>query len=185
MKKIKLNKPDFGFRSSAMERIGLASLLAVSICFSGCKKELTVQEGGSASKSGRASTSAVPDFTIAVLPDTQNMVSSQYGGTPSMMTAQINWIKANQVAENIVYVASLGDMTDHGDTYASEWTNVANNGYYLLESQAGFPNGIPYGTCVGNHDQTPNTGHPLTCSTTAYNGKFGANRFRSRAYYGE
>ncbi|HEY0669738.1 MAG TPA: DNRLRE domain-containing protein [Sphingobacteriaceae bacterium] len=185
MKKIKLNNPDLRFSSSAMERIGLVSLLAISICFSGCKKELTVQEGGPSGKSGRASTSAVPDFTIAVLPDTQNMVSSQYGGTPSMMTAQINWIKANQVAENIVYVASLGDMTDHGDTYASEWTNVANNGYYLLESQPGFTNGIPYGTCVGNHDQTPNTGHPLTCSTTAYNSKFGANRFRSRAYYGE
>lgn len=162
-------------------------LLGLFICAVSCRKdklEETIPNINGKDKSA-ARTSSVADFTIAVIPDTQYQVSSQFGGLPAMFTAQIDWIKANQAAENIQYVVSLGDITDHGDDYTSEWTNASTYGYYKLESQAGFTNGIPYGTCVGNHDQSPNTGHPLTCSTAKYNTYFGANRFRPRAYYGE
>jgi hypothetical protein len=160
----------------------------VTLSFAGCKENELGSEKesvGHAGKSNAQTAAAGSEFTIAVIPDTQYYVSGQFGGTPAMFTAQIDWIKANQAAENIVYVASLGDITDHGDGVVSEWTNATTHGYYKLETQAGFTNGIPYGTCVGNHDQTPNTGHPLTCSTAKYNTYFGANRFRPRAYYGE
>ncbi|HEY0666535.1 MAG TPA: metallophosphoesterase [Sphingobacteriaceae bacterium] len=178
-------KKSAGLKSVFMSKSAL--LILTALCFTECKEAGkegvdTVATGSPKQKS--ASTSA-EDFTIAVIPDTQYYTSSQNGGTPAMFTSQIDWIKANRDAENIVYVVSLGDITDHGDTYTSEWTNASTYGYYKLETPiTGFPDGIPYGTCVGNHDQSPNTGHPLTCSTAKYNQYFGRNHFASKAYYG-
>lgn len=178
--------PDKEGRGSQTVAILMKLLLFTLLLNSGCsKKEMELPEQQQKQARVLKSVSDIPDFTIAVIPDIQYYTSSQNGGTPAMFTAQMDWIKANQAAWNIVYVASLGDISDHGDTYANEWTNASTYGFYKLESQAGFPDGIPYGTCVGNHDQTPNTGHPLTCSTTSYNNTFGANRFRPRSYYGE
>lgn len=160
-------------------------VLIAALCFSDCKnaEQETAQVAPASAK--QQSSASAADFTIAVIPDTQYYTSSQNGGTPTMFTSQIDWIKANRVAENIVYVVSLGDITDHGDTYNSEWVNASTNGYYKLETPlTGLPDGIPYGTCVGNHDQSPNTGHPLTCSTAKYNQYFGRNHFAGRAYYG-
>lgn len=118
------------------------------------------------------------DFTIAVLPDPQYYTSSQNGGTPEMFIAQTNWIKNNRYKENIVYVACMGDITDHGNTYVSEWTNARAAMDILHDAD------IPYGIAVGNHDQTPNTGHPITCSTSGFNENFGVSRFRGKSWYG-
>ncbi|MBI5381715.1 MAG: hypothetical protein HZA31_07435 [Opitutae bacterium] len=117
------------------------------------------------------------DFTIAIIPDTQYYTSN--GGNMSMFTAQTDWIVNNRVTENIAYVIHLGDSTDHGDSVSSEWVNAAN-AMYRLET----PVSIPYGIAVGNHDQSPNTGFPLTCTTTYYNQYFGVSRFSGRTYYG-
>lgn len=126
------------------------------------------------------------DFVIAVLPDTQNYAREAAGSgtaTKEMWFAQTDWINANRASQNIVYVATLGDCVQNGDSVLSEWRN-ATNAYYRLEKQAnnGLPNGVPYGVTVGNHDQEPN-GDP-DGTTTRYNQYFGSAHFAGKPYYG-
>src|SRR5690606_35528496 len=74
---------------------------------------------------------APPDFTIAVIGDTQNYVD--YGNDPddadcqamSPFTDMINWVKDNKTTENIQYVVSLGDITDQFGQ-----TNVGTEGQW-------------------------------------------------------
>lgn len=122
------------------------------------------------------------DFSIAVIPDTQYYIGQpQLGGTLDMFVSQINWIKSNQVKENIAYVAHLGDITEHGDnptTANVEWSK-ARTAIYGLEN----PVSIPYGLAVGNHDQFPSQ-YPLTGTTNGYNQYFGVKHYEGRSYYG-
>jgi len=71
-------------------------------------------------------------------------------------------------------VAGEGDIVNIAYS-ASEYRN-ATNALYRLENPitTGLPEGIPYGACVGNHDQP----------TTLYNQYFGTNHFADRSYYG-
>ena len=122
------------------------------------------------------------DFSIAVIPDSQYyLAQAQLGGTFDMFKAQIDWIKQNQVKNNIAYVAHLGDITEHGDnpvTARSEWY-LAQKAIYGLEN----PVSIPYGLAVGNHDEFPNQ-YPVTGTTHFYNKYFGVPHFEGRSYYG-
>jgi len=121
------------------------------------------------------------DFTIVVLPDTQYYLCFKNGGKPEMFKSQIDWIQENQAAENIVYVAHVGDIVENGDNpnYAnSEWS-YAKDIMYGLEN----PVSIPYGIAVGNHDQTP-FGNAIYGTTTNYNKYFGVKHFEGRPYYG-
>lgn len=122
------------------------------------------------------------DFSIVVLPDTQFYVAqAQLGGNFDMFKAQIEWIKKNQVKENIAYVAHMGDITEHGDnpvTEAAEWY-MAKTALYGLES----PVSIPYGLTIGNHDQFPEQ-YPVKGTTKGYNKYFGVKHFEGRPYYG-
>jgi hypothetical protein len=120
-------------------------------------------------------------FTVAVLPDTQYYLSGLKGGTPEMFKSQVQWIKENQEKENIVYVAHVGDLTEHGDNPAyafSEW-DYAQDIMYELEN----PVSIPYGIAVGNHDQFPSQ-YPVSGTTNYYNKYFGVKHFEGRPYYG-
>ena len=116
-----------------------------------------------------------PDFTIVALPDTQ-YYSKTY---PNIFQSQIDWIINNRTKLNIVYVASLGDITDDGDCSQSEyeWMN-ATNALYRLEDPllTGLPDGIPYGVVPGNHDHN--------CGTRFYNKYFSVNHFFGHGYYG-
>lgn len=126
---------------------------------------------------------AGPDFTIAVLPDSQYYCAPARRGLPAMFSAQTDWIVTNRLAWNIVYVAHLGDIVDTGSNL-TQWRN-ATNALYRLENPltTGLPDGIPYGAAVGNHDQAP-SGDPDGASTTYYNRYFGASHFAGKAYYG-
>lgn len=124
------------------------------------------------------------DFTIVALPDTQNYVDPLYGGLPEMFTAQTNWIQSNRSAQNIAYVAHLGDMSDTGDgnpsgsvSSSTQWSRI-----WTSMSKLESPVSIPYGCAVGNHDQWPN-GDPLG-TTNKYNQYFGVSHFSGRTYYG-
>jgi len=118
---------------------------------------------------------AGPDFTVAVLPDTQNYTASLLNGTPAMFTSQTDWVVANALSRNIAYVAHVGDVTDGNNT--TQW-GYANTSLSVLEqSLTGFPNGVPYGVSVGNHDGSPG-------STTLFNQYFGSDHFAGRSYYG-
>lgn len=118
-------------------------------------------------------------FQIAVLPDLQYYTATKHGGTISMFQDQITWIRANQVTSKIAYVIQLGDMVDHGDdSNATEWTR-AKTEMYKLETD-----NIPYGTAVGNHDQTPNgfAGSPGT--NGGYGVWFGRDHMETKSWYG-
>ncbi len=119
------------------------------------------------------------DFTIIALPDSQFYSRDK----SPIFTEQTKWIVANKDLMNIVYVAQLGDLVDHGNI-ASEW-DFADAAMSLLENPktTGLRHGIPYGVSVGNHDQVPNA-NPGGNSTQLYNTYFGAGRFSGRPYYG-
>lgn len=133
---------------------------------------------------GRQSPSVVPgpNFTVAVLPDTQFYSSSLNGGTPAMFKAQSDWIIANREQRNIVYVAHVGDIVQNGDTFQQEWL-YATDAMYDLEDpiRTSLTYGIPYGAAVGNHDSTPIGDADGT--TNFYNQYFGEAHFSGKPYY--
>lgn len=127
---------------------------------------------------GRASAPMPPDFTIAVLPDTQRYVIGKGVDDPSFFKDQVDWIVANRAASNIVYVSHVGDIVQDYDNDADEWAHAADAMYRLENSTTtGLPEGIPYGLVVGNHDLTGT-------NTTFYNQLFGPGHFAGRSYYG-
>jgi len=122
---------------------------------------------------GRAAAGASPDFTIVVLPDTQYYSES----FPATYTAQTQWIRNNQGALNIQYVAHVGDIVNVA-SQIYQWDN-ANTSMSILETPlTGFPDGLPYCPSVGNHDIQSGG------ITTNFNTYFGVSRFQGRNYYG-
>ncbi len=130
-----------------------------------------------------ASCAAAEDFTIIVLPDTQNYVSYMNDDMPETFTAQTEWIAKNRESLNIVFVTHLGDLVARGDGNEAEWV-AAEQAMGLLEDPAttGMSEGIPYGIALGNHDQSRAENGEWT--TNEYNRRFGIDRFADRSYYG-
>lgn len=94
------------------------------------------------------------EFSFVILPDTQTYTAKR----PQIMEAQIDWITANRLIENIVYVGHLGDLKDVnncingtiawpslGDPH-TEW-EIVRDAFDQLDTA-----GIPYGVTPGNHD---------------------------------
>ncbi len=81
------------------------------------------------------------DFVVVALPDTQNYSESY----PELYDAQTQWIADNLAAQNIEFVTHLGDLVQHAATLW-QWDN-AKASMTTLDTA-----GVPYGTCVGNHD---------------------------------
>ena len=132
---------------------------------------------------GRPAPPPAPDFTLIALPDTQYYTAAINGGSPAIFNSQTDWIRNNRDALNIVYVAQLGDLSNSGDAAPAEWIN-ARDALYRLETPILplWPDGIPYGVAVGNHDQYPKDDPAGT--TTSYNQYFGEAHFTGRSYYG-
>jgi uncharacterized repeat protein (TIGR02543 family) len=114
---------------------------------------------------GRETGATAPgaDFTIVVIPDTQN--ESQYA--PEMFNSQTNWIVANKTSQNIVFVTNVGDLVNT----ASDTTQYANADAAIDILDTGS---VAYGICPGNHDTT---------SGTLYSNYFGASRFTGKSWY--
>lgn len=124
------------------------------------------------------------DFAIVVLPDTQ-----YYAQTfPEVFHAQTSWIVENREARNIVFVTHVGDVV-HLASVIAEWNN-ADAAMSRLEdpTRTVWPDGIPYGVSVGNHDQFINDYAGRiefdAMTTTNFNLFFGESRFAGRSYYG-
>lgn len=127
-------------------------------------------------------------FTIIGLPDTQFYTeepqgqSSGGGGHNGIFKAQTQWIANHRVDSSIAFVSQLGDCTQSGDTKEIEFKRADTAIKNIENPNVPIPFGIPYGICVGNHDQGP-TGNPDGTSTF-YNQYFGDTRFAGRSYYG-
>lgn len=142
---------------------------------------------------GRKKTSSGAKFTIVGLPDTQfyteevQGTNSSGGGHNGIFKSQTQWIADHRIDSSIAFVVQLGDCVQNGDNPPGaddqiEWKR-ADTSMKKIE----FPNvpvidGIPYGICVGNHDQGT-IGNPDLPSNN-YNSFFGSSRFTGRAYYG-
>lgn len=111
------------------------------------------------------------DFSIVVLPDTQN--EAQF--FPSVLDSQTSWIVNNQNALNIQMVLGVGDIVNDG----ADSTQQANAdaAVRLLDNA-----GVPYMLAIGNHDYdgaAPKSGR----SVVGFNQTFGPTRYAGYSYY--
>ena len=111
------------------------------------------------------------DFTIVVLPDTQNY--SQFH--PEIFDSQTQWVANNAAGQNIKLVIGVGDVVNNG-TSATE-TGNANHSISILDQA-----GVPYVFAIGNHDYE--TLPPTSRAATTFNGYLGPSRYANKAYYG-
>ncbi|MEZ4383514.1 MAG: metallophosphoesterase [Nannocystaceae bacterium] len=126
--------------------------------------------------------SEADDFTIVILPDTQNY--TQAPGNYPQYQEQTQWIWDHRNSDRIVAVLHNGDIVQHGNIEEIEWER-AETAMETLESEvAKFPDGIPYGLAVGNHDNGAFAHDDAPFSTAFFNKYFGVSRFKDRAYYG-
>jgi len=106
---------------------------------------------------------AVPDFTIAIIPDPQYLAESCPDNLGGYYTAMMQWIVDNKTsvltsskssfAANIKAVVGVGDCVN--STGSHQYTN-AQNAWAILDA-----NGIAFTTPPGNHDYS---GSPLSRS---------------------
>lgn len=123
------------------------------------------------------------EFSIVVLPDTQYYTSEKNGGKKEMFFSQTDWIMQNAAKEKIAYVVQLGDISDDGEKVPQQWVNASEAMYRLEKPMPGYPQGMPYGMAVGNHDQTKSQ-YPLSGKTEQYNKYFGVDHFKGKKWYG-
>ena len=112
-------------------------------------------------------TSSSEAFTLVVVPDSQEMVGSDGGGTPTMFINQVKWIKNNVAALNIKFVSQVGDLTDDSSSY--QWTTVRTAMYQL-------DNSVPYAITPGNHDGSGDY--------SSFNASFPYSKYSSYLWYG-
>jgi hypothetical protein len=118
------------------------------------------------------------DFTVVVLPDTQYYTTEGAGREP-IFHSQTQWIVDNRAAYNIKAVIHNGDIVDKGrELY--QW-GVADAAMKRLETIPGLADGLPFGVCVGNHDQVP---FATVGGTDNFNTYFGTARFAKRPWFG-
>ena len=118
-----------------------------------------------------------PQFTLAVMPDTQFMYwGSQGSVNPEPQEASFHYIAGDSGAEsgdNIVFMAHLGDLTE--DSQASSFQYVGK-AFDILDAK-----GVDYSVLAGNHDVSGDD----TRGTTPYLQTMGPQRFKhSRTFAG-
>ena len=130
-------------------------------------------------------------FSIVVMTDSQYYAERH----PEILEAQIDWIVANEVSENIIYVAQTGDLKD--DQLCDNKTVNVGTGAGRTEWQIvdqAFTDldtaNIAYGVLPGNHDFEAVSGAcPTNWATqrtfTMYNSIFGPARFAGDPFYGD
>lgn len=137
---------------------------------------------------GRKKVNSGAKFSIIALPDTQFYTeepqgqNSGGGGHNGIFKAQTQWIADHRIDSSIAFVIQLGDCVQNGDANEIEWKRADTSMKKIENPAVPITDGIPYGICVGNHDQGPIADPDGT--TNFYNQYFGEARFIGRAYYG-
>jgi len=106
-------------------------------------------------------TAPAEDFTLIVIPDTQNMATSY----PAVFNSMTQWISNTRVISNIVFVTHVGDIVNTASS-TTEWER-ADAAFDILDAA-----GVPYSVGPGNHDLGG-----------LYNNYFGISRFSSKPWY--
>jgi hypothetical protein len=142
---------------------------------------------------GRKKINANAKTIIIGLPDTQFYTeepqgqNSGGGGHNGIFKAQTQWIADHRPDSAIAFVVQLGDCVQNGDNppvadKQIEWKRADTSMKKIENPNVPITDGIPYGICVGNHDQQA-IGNP-DGATLYYNQYFGESRFTGRGYYG-
>jgi hypothetical protein len=120
-----------------------------------------------------------PDFTLAVIPDTQYLANVCSAAFSNMMTWIVNNQSANQggvFTTNIKAVIGVGDCTHN--TTVEEYAN-AQKAYGILTSS-----GMSWVNPPGNHDYAKGTDRSAIGSGFGPSGYFGSTARQSSGYYG-
>lgn len=126
---------------------------------------------GALSIGASVSAARAQDFSVVLIPDTQNYSEkSSYG----VYGHQTQWMVNNRAARNIKFAVHLGDVTNH-DT-AVEY-NIASQAHTTLDNAA-----LPYSMTIGNHDIFPSAEAYKRASL--YGNYFGQARFTGKPWYG-
>jgi hypothetical protein len=142
---------------------------------------------------GRKKINANAKLTVIGLPDTQFYTeqpqgqNSGGGGHNGIFKAQTQWIADRRVDSLVAFVVQLGDCVQNGDNPPGgdpqiEWKRADTSMKKIENPNVPITDGIPYGICVGNHDQG-SIGNP-DLTNLYYNQYFGETRFTGRGYYG-
>src|SRR6266567_6936010 len=154
------------FRSSTCSRDGRLFRIGIRIAFLAIASLLIVLAWISPLRAQTAG-----NFTVVVLPDTQNY--SQYH--PQIFDSQTQWVANNAAAQNIQLVIGVGDIVNTG-TSATQWGNASHSAGILDQAH------VPYAFAIGNHDY--DTLPPTSRAATTFNQYFGPSRYANSAYYG-
>jgi hypothetical protein len=120
-------------------------------------------------------------FTIVVVPDTQFYTDETNGGLGQMFYDLTQWTADNAEALDVRAVLHVGDLVDDYHNSVDEWLLAQEAMETLEQTMPGYPDGLPYGIAIGNHDQATDS---ATGQTQFYNMYFGVDRFEGRTYYG-
>lgn len=117
------------------------------------------------------------EFTIAVMPDTQQ---ETWSDSDPRLKNRSQWLAANAERENLKFVTHAGDVVDWGNVSPAQYTRVK-------DGLAPLGGKIPYSLTVGNHDTAAVCQGGSACpgrdasidvrDTTAFNAAFGGSMF--------
>lgn len=114
-----------------------------------------------------------PRFTIAVIPDTQFLFDADRGD-PEPLAASLAYLMDRREADNIVFVAHLGDIVENA---AAAELRAAGNVFRSFDAVR-----MPYSVVAGNHDIDSRTDDRR--GSSAYLDVFGPHRFTSLPSFG-
>lgn len=109
-----------------------------------------------------------PRFTIAVIPDTQYLYDEDRGDS-APLDSSLRFIVDTAGEHNTVFVAHLGDLTEHGEP--GEFEQVSRTFQVLDQRRVG------YSVLAGNHDI--NSGKDDQRGPSAFTNTFNPARFRT------
>ncbi|GAA2636963.1 LamG-like jellyroll fold domain-containing protein [Paractinoplanes durhamensis] len=112
-----------------------------------------------------------PRFAIAVLPDTQYLFDAD-SSDPAPLRESLGYLLEHRAADNIAFLAQLGDLTEHGveaefDLVGAEFRRIDGR--------------LPYSVLAGNHDVVMATDDQR--GPTAFLAAFGPARFAGSPTY--
>jgi len=156
-------------RRGFLRAAGLAGAGAAAIGVAGAEQaDAAVTSGTTGANARWNPDSESQQFTLAVMPDTQFLYWGAQGSVnPEPQEASFRYIIENSsTADNIVFMAHLGDLTEDGEASSFQYVNKT---FDTLDSQ-----GVAYSVLAGNHDVS---GYD-TRGATPYLDTMGPQRFR-------